>query len=222
MAFEDIDAATRAQALERLQKVAPRVGTVELDGPSTTSARGGGETHALPARLRLSPGVHAFEIASGAATLRWSVELRAGTTVRKEVILRDGTLRLRTPGQAPDETSGPRAAAADTRPPTNVGSEGAGERDLMHQGTGAGIPLVSVIGYGLAAAATGAAAYFGVSTLDARDRWRGTAAGDARPAFYRDRARTNVEPGRRAGRSRRQHGGVDDAEQLQVSRRAVR
>ena len=194
LAFEDIDAATRTQASERLRKVLPLVGTVELESASPVTVRVGEASHPLPVRLRLAPATHAFVMTNGSAELRWSLDLRAGAHVKRAIFLREGKLHLGPAGREPDGDAGSRVA----QPPPGV-SAGAtsksADRPSASTGPRAGIPILSVIGYGVAAAATGAAVYFGASTLDARERWRDTAADDARGDFYRDRALTNVSLG---------------------------
>ncbi|MDB4994828.1 MAG: hypothetical protein JWM74_2260, partial [Myxococcaceae bacterium] len=153
-----------------LLKVEPRIGTVELAGASLPVRVDHGEPQSLPATLRLSAGVHGFEVVLGPAVLKWSLALRPGVSERREVFVRDGVPVLRG-AEAVSEMPAP------------------AERPIARTGRPSGVPTPSLVGYGVATVATAGAVVFGLSTLSARDHYRDDG---ARSRFYLDRALTNV------------------------------
>lgn len=175
LAFSDIDDANRAQAIERLRKVSALIGTLELVGPTLTVRVDEVEALPLPTTLRLAPGEHTFRVSSESGSLRFTLDLRAGARERRVLAVRDGVPTFAG-------ANAPPAALTPTATPS-AGAEPPRRRR---------IPIASVAGYGVAAVATGAAVFFGLGTLDARDHYKDEG---ARSRFYLDRALTNVSIG---------------------------
>ncbi len=188
LAFPDIDAATRAQASERLDKVTPLVGTVEVTFAGPMSVRVDGlEARTLPTLLRLAPGAHSFEANNGSRSFSWTSNVRAGAIERRQLALQGDKLGFRDTRS----TAGTDSETATTRSNVLRASKEEGETT---KGSGAP-PTISLVGFGVAAVAFGSATYFGVSALGDRDRWRDSGTADARSDFYRDRSLTNVSLG---------------------------
>jgi hypothetical protein len=166
LALPDLATDVRALVVTRLGKILPRVGTLELEGPSGATVRvDGGAATALPLRARVVPGRHEIEVAVPArAPARLGVVCDPGVVAHRVV-------------SAGDEPPPP--------PPTPAPTP-------RRETTRSGPPLVTVIAYGAAVVGLGGGIGFGVTTLDARARWVDTGDLEARSDFYRDRALTNV------------------------------
>ena len=168
LAIRDIDRRTRAVAEETLAKVLRRVATLEVEGKPGIHLRVDGEdAGVVPVRMRLPPGTHVVE----------ATDPSRGTTRRMTLVLDPGMTTTR----AVHDTGEPAKVEEIPRPPPAKATSGP--------------PLLTYAAYGVAAAGVGAGIYFGVSTLDARERWANDGSSDARSDFYRDRALTNVALG---------------------------
>ncbi len=165
LAISDIDRRTRAVTEETLGNVLRRVATLEIEGKPGISLRVDGESAGVvPLRMRLHPGTHVIE----------ATDPSRGTTRRMTLVLDPGMTTTR----AVHATGEPaKLEEAPGRPSEKATS---------------GPPLLTYAAYAVAAAGVGTGIYFGVSTLDARERWANDGSTDARSDFYRDRALTNV------------------------------
>jgi hypothetical protein len=182
LAMSDLEPQARALVEVNLSRVLKRVATLELEGPTGTTARiDGGDASSLPLRVRLAPGPHDIEASAPSAVsaapqppTRMRVFCDPQSVTRRVLTERD--LATREPPEAPRQVKpGDAHASKETR-----------------RAATSAPPVLTYVTYGVAAVGLGAGLYFGRSTLDARARWADTAALDARSDFYRDRALTNV------------------------------
>ena len=168
LAVSDIDRRTRAVAEETLSKVLRRVATLEIEGKPGITVRVDGESAGVvPLRMRLSPGTHVIE----------ATDPSRGTTRRMTLVLDPGMTTTR----AVHDTGEPAKPEETPRRASETATSGP--------------PALTYAAYAVAAAGVGTGIYFGVSTLDARERWANDGSSDARSDFYRDRALTNVALG---------------------------
>jgi tetratricopeptide (TPR) repeat protein len=167
-----------ADALRRLERLAPKIATVELRGRPALLARvDGGDPIGLPAKRRLAPGHHRVVVREAASGEERSVELDLAAGDARTVDL-DAALPPLMPAPAP-------APAPDPAP----------ERPAPLRRAGSGPPLGSTIAFGAAGVGGAIATVFGVLTLDAKSNYERTPTHATLDTFKADRLTTNIALG---------------------------
>lgn len=161
---EDVDAKFRQAAQQQLSRVSPRITTVDVKTPEGARLGVQGERDETTGhRLRLTPGAHTVVVTYKTGETRSeTVSLSAGAS--KEL----------------DMTSPPPPKEAPPPEPPPVLE------------THSGPPVGTWISFGLAAASGGAAAFFGVRTLDAQKNFDANPTEQTRDEFNSARLLTNV------------------------------
>ena len=175
LAMAELTAAEQSYGRQLLEKIKNEVATIQVVGAATTYlTMDGGEEQRLPVHKRVAPGRHAIDFR----------DVVTGSHVRREVELRGGdTVEVRAPVEA-------RAVDEPAQPPRLPPPPPA-----MGNGSGARVPALAWVSFGVSAAAVGVTSVFGVLTLNAQSKYNSNATEGSHTEFYRDRAITNVALG---------------------------
>ena len=168
-----------ADATRRLDRLAPKIATVDLRGRPALLARvDGGDPTGLPAKRRLEPGHHRFVAREASTGEERSVELDLAAGEARTVDLDSAFPPPPPPSPpAPPPTPAPEREAAP--PPTRR----------------AGPPLGSWIAFGAATVGAGVTTTFGVLTLGAKSTYQLTPTRETLDTFKSDRLATNIALG---------------------------
>lgn len=166
LAMPAVEARFRAAATAQLERLAPKIGTLEVVGDPSRRVRLGAVELPIPLRRRVMPGPITFDVVDPQTLEREarSADVAAGSTVTVDVTRRP----VVEPAPAPVV---PRATRAK------------------------GPPTLSWVSFGVAGVAGATAGIFGVRTLDAHDAFDRDPSPSTRDDFYRDRLVTNVALG---------------------------
>lgn len=166
----------RAVANDALLKLSPRIGTVEVVGPSGVRVRlDDGAPFDLPARRRAMPGTHTIVVSTG-----------KGETAPTTISVEAGKAQSLVGRLLPEGTLEPPTPRAEVAPRTESGEKARGG------GGSSGPPAATWISFAAGGVALGAAGYFGLRTLDAKREFEATPTERNADAFDRSRLFTNV------------------------------
>lgn len=166
-------------ATRRLERLLPKVATLEVQGSSPLSVRiDGGEQAAVPVRRRVSPGSHTLLITDlvNGSERQMALNLPAGSS--KAIYLTEAS-------------SVQRPAPSPASPPAIPAPPAVGEASTRHA-FDASPPLASWLAFGAAGAFTGVTIAFGVATLDAKNEYERAPSRDALDDFKQNRSFTNA------------------------------
>lgn len=168
LALGETTGAFRDVALQRLERLVPKVGTLEVVGPDDVEVQiDGGAEMRPPRRRRLAPGAHRIRVVDRTLQAReLSVTVEPGQTRTLDV-----SPELASLASAPDP--GARAAS----------------------GPRGGPPWPSVLLLGASVVSAGAAGAFGAMTLSAQRAFDGDPSRENADTFYARRTATNVALG---------------------------
>ena len=166
--------AHKNDAEQCLRRLAPKLATLDLRGPSTIAVTiDGGAQLIVPARRRVAPGHHTIAV----------VDLGTSQSRRVDVDVRAGDVRAVdvAPGVAPSSAAVAPSAEPPTQPP------------LAPPSRAGGVPTATWIAFGIGGAAAAVATTFGLFTASAKSNFDG---GDTTQStadtFHRDKAITNI------------------------------
>jgi hypothetical protein len=174
------DGAPAADATHRLERLAPKIATLDLRGRPALLARvDGGDPTPVPAKRRLAPGHHRVVAREPGSGEERSVEVELAAGEAREVDL-DATLPppAPPPPSAPPEPRAPLARETPIAPRPSTGP-----------------PLGSWIAFGAAGVGGGVATVFGVMTLDAKSTYEKNPTHATLDTFKSDRLATNIALG---------------------------
>jgi hypothetical protein len=169
LAMPNVADAHRADAQKCIERLGPKLATLDFRGPSTIAVRvDGGAQLIVPIRRRVAPGHHAITV----------VDLGSSQSRVVELDVKAGDAR------AVDVAPGAPPAPTQTEPPPLPPP--APERST-------GLPTSAWIAFGVGGVAAAVATTFGLFTLGAKSNFdNGDTAQSTADTFHRDKAITNV------------------------------
>lgn len=165
----------RADAVDRLARLSPRLGVIELLGDPSVRARVDDDEFKGGSRVYVFPGEHKVTLVDVDGAKQRTLDIAAGTTRSVDLV----TLR---PGEKsePDDTS---ARPTEVEPPPDVGE------------TKGGIRPLTWAAFGVAAIGVGGAVYFGLQVNDAEQSYNDDPNQDDLDRFNQNKLLTNVSLG---------------------------
>jgi tetratricopeptide (TPR) repeat protein len=166
----------RADATERLAKLTPKLGTIELEGDASTRARVDEDEFKGGDRVYVVPGEHVVTLLDVDGAKERKVDLAAGVS-------RSVALATLMPGnEEPD--SGPVKPDEGGTSPEPGHDEGPTKKG--------GVRAPTLIAFGVAAAAAGAGVYFGLQVNDAEKKYNDNPNRDDYDRFNKSKLFANV------------------------------
>jgi len=168
-ALPNATAAHRGEAQRCIERLGPKLATLDFRGPSTIAVRiDGGAQLIVPVRRRVAPGHHAVTVVDLGTSQTRVVELDVGAGDARAVDVAPGVAPAPPPTSAPPPPS----------PPPERSS---------------GVPTSAWIAFGVGGVAAAVATTFGLFTLGAKSNFdNGDTTQSTADAFHRDKAITNV------------------------------
>lgn len=188
LSIADSEPSLRDVAAKKLEKLVPRVGTLDFIGPNASSVRvDDAQVLRVPSRKRLLPGSHslAFIDADGSQRPAMLVTLAPGE--RRTIDLGPSP----SPSSLPSAPARPDAALS----PAASSSPRDDERGAPRSPEKGGPPLASWIGFGIAGASLATSGVLGVWTLDRQSEFERHPTNANADAFESLRLGTNVALG---------------------------
>jgi len=169
----------RADATERLSRLTPKLGTIELSGDASLRARVDDDEFHGGERVYVVPGEHVVTLLDVDGAKERKIELAAGVS-------RTVDLSTLMPGSS-DEPAG----AGDEPPPSDTPEPGP-DQGTTKKGS---VRPTTWLMFGLTAVATGGAVYFGLQVNDAEKKYNESPNQDDFDRFSKNKLLTNVSIG---------------------------